>query len=117
MYSQGARSSFQSKVIPIPPPEKIKGDLSLNFIGRLGRALLTHTDVRKTVYLHRMSSWYQRDEAEVVSLRTFDVLIDSIGVFGAAGLDRFYGFSIVKDLQVWTQNLKLVRFFDIAIDD
>jgi len=75
----------------------------------LGRALLTHTDVRKTVYLHKMSAWYLRDETEAVSLRTFDMLIDSLGVFGVAGLDRFYGFSIVKDLQVWTGNLGIVR--------
>jgi WASH complex subunit strumpellin len=29
-------------------------------------------------------------------------------VFGVAGLDRFYGFSIVKDLQVWVTNLKVL---------
>jgi hypothetical protein len=44
-----------------------------------------------------------------VSLKTFDVLIDSLGVFGVAGLDRFYGFSVVKDLQIWVFKIKVVR--------
>jgi len=97
---EGTKSAFQSKIIPIPVYPPVKGDQSTNFIGRISRELLIHTDVRTTIYVHKMSAWYSREERELVGIRTFDLLIDSIGVFGVMGLTRFYGFSIVKDLQV-----------------
>eukprot|EP01128_Nolandella_sp_AFSM9_P012702 TRINITY_DN9532_c0_g1_i1.p1 TRINITY_DN9532_c0_g1~~TRINITY_DN9532_c0_g1_i1.p1 ORF type:complete len:1160 (+),score=275.21 TRINITY_DN9532_c0_g1_i1:17-3496(+) len=97
---EGARCKYQNKLIPIPSPPPVAGDGSNNFIGRLGRALLHHTNVKRTVYVHKMGAWYTRNEQEVVSLKSFDLLIESVGVFGVAGLDKFYGFSIVKGLQL-----------------
>lgn len=34
---EGAKSQYQSKIIPIPDPLVIRGDPSDNFIGRLGK--------------------------------------------------------------------------------
>jgi len=51
-------SSYQSVAIPIPtfPPV----DESVDFIGRLAREILNLTDVKKTVFVHQMSAWYDR---------------------------------------------------------
>jgi len=106
---EGTKSAYQSKVIPIPVYQPVKADPSANFIGRIGRELLLHTHVRNTIYVHKMSAWYSRDEREVVGIRTFDLLIDSIGVFGVIGLTRFYGFSIVKDLQVTVVRMRQIQ--------
>jgi len=46
-----------------------------------------------------MSAWYTREEKEIVGIKTFDLLIESIGVFGVNGLNRYFGFSLVKELQ------------------
>jgi len=105
---EGTKSAWQSKVIPIPVYPPVKGDLSTNFIGRISRELLLHTDVKTTIYVHKMSAWYSREEREMVGIRTFDLLIDSIGVFGVIGLTRFYGFSIVKDLQVTVVRIRQI---------
>eukprot|EP01125_Pyxidicula_operculata_P012814 TRINITY_DN4218_c0_g1_i3.p1 TRINITY_DN4218_c0_g1~~TRINITY_DN4218_c0_g1_i3.p1 ORF type:complete len:1114 (+),score=245.98 TRINITY_DN4218_c0_g1_i3:40-3381(+) len=94
------RSRYQSKIIPIPVPPPVKNDtINNNFVGRLARELLYMTDVKKTIYLHKLSAWYSREEKEVVGIKTFDLLIESVGVFGIGGLTKFYGFSIVKEIQ------------------
>jgi len=97
---EGAKSQYQSKIIPIPDPLVIRGDPSDNFIGRLARMMLAHTDVTKSIYVNKMNAWYSRDERELLGIKMFDLLIESIGAFGITGLDKFFGFSIVKDLQI-----------------
>jgi len=97
---EGAKSQFQSKIIPIPDPILVRGDFSDNFIGRLARMMLAHTDVHRAVYIYKMNAWYSRDEKELLGIRMFDLLIESVGAFGITGLDKFFGFSIVKELQL-----------------
>uniref|UniRef100_A0A6B2KWZ9 WASH complex subunit strumpellin n=1 Tax=Arcella intermedia TaxID=1963864 RepID=A0A6B2KWZ9_9EUKA len=105
---EGTKSQYQSKIIPIPVYPPIKGDASGNFIGRVARELLTFTDPKTTLYLHKMYAWYSRDEKELVGIRTFDLLIDSIGVFGVVGLTKFYGFLIVKKLQTFVISTRTI---------
>ena len=94
------QSAYQSESIPIPRFSRVEGDQSINFIGRLARELLKLTDYRTTVYLDQMSGWYDCERGkELVGLRTFTSLSDSIGIFGIHGLDKLYSFMIVKELQ------------------
>eukprot|EP01127_Copromyxa_protea_P005596 TRINITY_DN15495_c0_g1_i1.p1 TRINITY_DN15495_c0_g1~~TRINITY_DN15495_c0_g1_i1.p1 ORF type:complete len:1198 (-),score=295.31 TRINITY_DN15495_c0_g1_i1:60-3617(-) len=96
---EGTKSQFQSKIIPIPEPMYVKGSTSDNFIGRLGAVMLHQTDVQRTCYIQKLSAWYSREEMEILGIKMFDLLIDSIGAIGVTGLDRYFGFSIVKELQ------------------
>ena len=91
------QSIYQSETIRIPSFPRV--DESVNFIGRLGREILRQTDYRSTTYLDQMSSWYDETGKELIGIRTFTLLINSVGVFGVTGLDRFYSFMIVKELQ------------------
>lgn len=97
------QSAYQSDAIPIPrfaPTD----DVSLTFMGRLGRELLRQTDPTRTVYLYPLSAWFDvhesgRESAEVLGLRTFSLLRSAVGVAGLAGLDRLYSFMVVHKLQ------------------
>jgi len=120
---EGARSDYQSKIIPIPVyAPQTKGDTtSLNFIGRVAKQLLRHTDFDKTLYLHKMSAWFTREQIEIVGIKTFDLLIESIGVFGVTGLNRYFGFGLVKDIQAFifmTRSIKAKNLkFKQALDN
>jgi len=105
---EGAKSEYQSKIIPIPVFTPVKGDIS-NFIGRVGKQLLIHTNVSSTLYVHKMSAWYTKDEKEVVGIKIFDLLIDSMGVFGVTGLNRYYGFGLVKELQIFINKTRKMK--------
>lgn len=71
--------------------------------------MLAHTDVTKSIYVNKMNAWYSRDERELLGIKMFDLLIESIGAFGITGLDKFFGFSIVKDLQIVVDYILKVR--------
>lgn len=43
---------------------------------------------------------------ELVGIRTFDLLLRSVGVFGVTGLDKLYCFMIVKELQAFVGNVR-----------
>ena len=96
--------------------------LSVNFMGRLTRELLNLTAVQHTVYVESMQGWYEKDNSEltakgkkaaaatddddggaehreIVGIRTFSLLMRSIGIFGLTGMDRLICFMLVKELQ------------------
>jgi len=84
----------------------------------VGKQLLLLTDIKNTLYVHKMSAWYTREEKEIVGIKTFDLLIDSIGVFGVNGLNRFFGFGLVKEMQqliVKTRNILKDKKHKIAL--
>eukprot|EP01094_Clydonella_sp_ATCC50884_P026383 TRINITY_DN7212_c0_g1_i1.p1 TRINITY_DN7212_c0_g1~~TRINITY_DN7212_c0_g1_i1.p1 ORF type:complete len:1153 (+),score=449.83 TRINITY_DN7212_c0_g1_i1:73-3531(+) len=91
------QSVYQSQAIPIPTFQPV--DNSVNFIGRLARELLRQTDYRSTVYLDQMSAWYSERGAELIGIRSFSLLLNSVGVFGVNGLDQLFCFMNVKELQ------------------
>jgi WASH complex subunit strumpellin len=101
-------SIYQSKNIPIPIYAPIAGtEPSVNFIGRLAREILRITDPKTTYYLEKKSAWYDlKTKEEVVNLRSFKKLENSLNVFGLHGLDRLYSYMISKELQIVTLNLK-----------
>jgi len=100
-------SQYQSVAIPIPTFAPIDDTMSVNFIGRLAREILNLTDVKKTAFVHQMSAWYDRKSTkEVVGLKTFSQLFQSIGTYGLTGLDKLYSFMIVRVLQRFTQDYK-----------
>lgn len=99
-------SIYQSTAIPIPrfPPVD---DQSVNFIGRLAREILSLTDTRTTAYIDPMSAWYDtKTNKEVVGIRLFSKLQQSVGTFGLRGLDRLFCFMIVRELQLFTSVIK-----------
>lgn len=105
---EGTKSQFQSKIIPIPDPIVVKGSMSDNFIGRLGAVMLFQTDVQRTCYIQKLNAWYSRNEMEILGIKMFDLLIESIGAIGVTGLDRYFGFCIVKELQAAVGFLNIV---------
>lgn len=91
------QSAFQSEAIPIPKFTRV-GE-SVNFIGRLAREIIRQSSYQSTTYLDLMSGWFDPQGRELIGIRTFTVLNNSVGVFGVTGLDRLYCFMIVKKLQ------------------
>ncbi len=94
-------SIYQSKNIPIPIFPPLGGqDPSANFIGRLAREILRITDPKTTYYVEKKNAWFDlKTKEEVVNLRLFKKLGQSLNSFGLHGLDRLYSFMISKDLQ------------------
>eukprot|EP01103_Thecamoeba_quadrilineata_P007563 TRINITY_DN17421_c0_g1_i1.p1 TRINITY_DN17421_c0_g1~~TRINITY_DN17421_c0_g1_i1.p1 ORF type:complete len:1167 (+),score=245.82 TRINITY_DN17421_c0_g1_i1:17-3517(+) len=110
-------SVFQSKEIPIPSFPPI--DSSVNFMGRLAKELINQTDFLKTIYLE--SGWFERDGREVVGVKMFSLLQNSVGTFGIRGLDKLLCFTIVKELQLFIAALRpqmkpLVPFLNSLVD-
>jgi WASH complex subunit strumpellin len=98
------QSVYQSTAIPIPrfPPV----DESVNFIGRLAREMMRMTDCRMTSYIEQMTTWYDnKTRQEVVSFKVFGKLERGLGTFGLRGLDRFFCFMIVRELQAFVRSL------------
>ncbi|XP_070556885.1 WASH complex subunit 5-like [Ptychodera flava] len=94
------QSVYQSTAIPIPRYAPIPMDISVNFIGRLAREILRITDPRATCYIDKMNTWYDnKTKLEVMTIRLFSKVQDSIGTYGLTGLDRLLCFMIVKELQ------------------
>eukprot|EP00727_Mastigamoeba_balamuthi_P013163 m51a1_g847 putative WASH complex (1158) ;mRNA; f:778413-782661 len=104
------QSRYQSKEVEIPVFPRTDA-MSVNFIGRLARALLAHTDNQNTTYIEAMGAWYDPSTGvELIGQPTFSSLLNGISVFGATGLDQLYAFMAVKELQV------LVKFMHAQID-
>jgi len=101
-------SVYQSREVPIPVFKRMDG-MSVNFMGRLARALLVHTDYSNTVYVPDMTSWYDFSSSTVgrqlVGPTTFQLLLQGLNVFGMSGLDQLFCFMVVKRLQVFLHKL------------
>lgn len=71
------QSQYQSAAVPIPrfPPSD---DASVNFMGRLSRELLRQTHPDRTMYLFPLSGWFDTEGREVVGIRMFSMLKDSV---------------------------------------
>ena len=84
------QSVYHSDAIPIPrfPP---RDNDSKNFIGRLSRVLLEHTNIQNTIFLDHMNAWYDlKTNLQLIGLRTFTLLHHSMGVFGLSGVDQVF---------------------------
>jgi WASH complex subunit strumpellin len=99
------QSDYQSDAIPIPkfPPTD---ESSVNFVGRVTRALLLHSDVRTTTYIDLMSGWFDADGRELVGAKTFGLLLRSMEVFGVTGIDQLLQFMIATELQIFLNILR-----------
>ena len=67
-------------------------------MGRLTREVLLQTDPRRTVYVEPMSAWFEGNQ-EIVGIKTFSLIQDSVGVYGLSGMDRLLCFMLVDQLQ------------------
>ena len=95
------QSIYQSRNIPIPMLAPLD-NLSVSFMGRLARELLRISDPRATIYVERLTTWYEaKGKTEVLNLRTFKELDTAVDSFGLAGLDRLFAFMLVRDLQLF----------------
>lgn len=99
-------SKFYNEAIPVPIFKNSSSDSSLTFVGRLARELLFQTMPNKTLFLERMNVWYDINSGrEIVSLKTFNLLLSSISVSGLVGLDKLFSYMLVTDLKLWTNKL------------
>jgi len=85
------QSMYQSVAIPIPTQK--------HFIARVIRELRELTDYQKTLYIDPRGAWYDKDGREIVGMKTFDLLLESVGVFGVAGIDKLLAFMTVRYLK------------------
>ncbi|CAG2056387.1 unnamed protein product [Timema podura] len=100
------QSVHQSKTIPIPKFSPID-NTSVNFIGRLAREIIRITDPKTTVYVEHMTAWYDlKTHNEVINIKFFSKISKSVGTAGLAGLDRFFCFMIVTELQNFLNTLQ-----------
>uniref|UniRef100_A0A336M296 CSON010414 protein n=1 Tax=Culicoides sonorensis TaxID=179676 RepID=A0A336M296_CULSO len=101
------QSKYQSFTIPIPTYPQIDG--SVTFIGRLARELLRITDPRCTNYVQLSSAWYdaksQQQHKELINLKFFNKISDSIDVAGLSGVDKLFAHMITADLTEIYSNL------------
>jgi len=104
------QSAYQSTEIPIPKFRAVDG--SVNFVGRLTRELIRHTDPAITFYVGALSAWVDKTGQEVVGMRLFNLLHRSVGIFGLHGIDRLLCFMVLRDLR--TFELKFDRVVDRA---
>ncbi|XP_038056716.1 WASH complex subunit 5-like [Patiria miniata] len=92
------QSIYQSPTIPIPKFQPVDG--SINFMGRLVREILRITDPRSTSYIDQMKTWYDvKTKQEVLDIKVFSKVRQSIGTCGLTGLDRLMCFMMVRELQ------------------
>lgn len=104
------QSLYQNEVIKIPR-FKSNDPTVVTFMGKLLKELLNHTSAKKTVYVDRLSGWYDYGTGkEVIGARTFAFLRSSIGVSGINGLDTLLSFNVMKNLQ------KFVKYYEAAMD-
>jgi WASH complex subunit strumpellin len=108
------QSQYWNDNIPIPllngpPPVKGETNPAKNFVGRLALALLSHVDFRSSIYLDSYSAWFSVDGGrELVGIRTFSLLLRSVGVFGLHGIDRLLCFIMVDLLQRFVKKMSPV---------
>jgi len=107
------QSEYQSAAVPIPrfPPSD---DASVNFMGRLTRELLRQTAPNRTMYLFPLSGWFDTEGKEVVGIRMFAMLKDSVGVLGLAGIDKLLCFMVVHRLQRLLANYRSLASAECA---
>lgn len=91
-------SYYQSVSIPIPKFKPVD-QTSVTFIGRLGREIILHTSYKGTIFIDETSAWYDLSGREVISLRTFNLLVNSVETFGVTGIDKLYSYMILADLK------------------
>jgi len=105
-------SVYQSREVPIPDFPRSDSS-SVNFMGRLARALLVHTDFHTTVYVPDTTTWYELATSRpLVSPMTFQLLMDGVNTFGLNGLDELYCFMIVKQLHDFLHALDVLLHQD-----
>jgi len=110
-------SVYQSREVPIPVFKR-SDNVSMNFMGRLARALLVQTHFRNTVFIPDTSSWYELGSSAgrpLVTPMTFQLLMQGINVFGLNGLDELFCFMIVKQLHDFLHSLDVTMQKDKAL--
>lgn len=101
-------SMYQSKNIPIPIYTAID-NVSMNFIGRLAQELIRLTDFKHTIYVYQMSCWYDnKSHLEVLKNDVFKLLVTGLGTASMNGLDKIFGFMILKQLKKIDNEIKNV---------
>lgn len=59
-----------------------------------------------------MNAWYDtKTKADIINVKLFEKLQKSVGTWGLAGLDRFFSFMIVQEMQNFSIYIKVCRHF------
>jgi WASH complex subunit strumpellin len=102
-YTDLEANKFLSKKIKLEPKYNLlkypmpkfimpKEEQSLTFLGRLFNYIITITKPKNTTYFHSLFSWYDNNNKEFFSLKSFYIIKDSMGVEGFQGLYRLIGY-------------------------
>lgn len=99
-----------------------KHNKSTSFMGCIVHQLLLLSDPSRTMYLAPMSGWFSAGGQELVGLRTFTLLNESLGAAGMLGIDHMLSFEAASSLQEcmvalqnqqldpsWTQRLEVLE--------
>jgi hypothetical protein len=82
---------------------------------------------RTTIYVEHMTAWYDvKTHNEVINMKFFSKITNSVGTAGLTGLDRLFSFMIVTELQVcnikscisfrfWTEILSWYEVFCVVV--
>jgi len=75
--------------IPIPEFKEKTEPGTINFMGRLLKALIELTDQRSTVYIDHSLGFFELNTGrEILTMKTLGLLYKCIGLSGMNGLDR-----------------------------
>jgi len=107
------QSAYQSAAVPIPV-FPAADERSVNFMGRITRELLSRTHPDRTMYLFPLSGWFDMEGKEVVGIRMFSLLKDSVGVLGLSGIDKLLCFMVVHRLQTLVQSYRVKMTRDVT---
>eukprot|EP01135_Chromosphaera_perkinsii_P002142 Nk52_evm76s217 gene=Nk52_evmTU76s217 len=101
-------SVYQSSSIPIPTFQRPQGDVSVNFIGRVGREIVRLSHFAHSVYVPQSCAWFSKERGfvvmdpdshfEVLGFEHFRKLQLALGARSLVALDKFYSFMIASDL-------------------
>ena len=81
---------FYDEYIPLPNGS-VKEPGTVNFMGRLLKALLILTDSKNCVYIEHSMGFYELNTGrEILTMRNLGLMYNCIGLSGMNGLDKYY---------------------------
>ena len=86
-------TKYNTGKYPIPRYAPVSKDTdSITFIGRLIRYIISITKPKVAIYYPSTFSWYDVNSKEIISIKTFNLIKQSLGVEGLQGLYRLLGY-------------------------
>jgi WASH complex subunit strumpellin len=92
---------YDTSKYPIPRfPPLYKDFESYTFIGRLVKYLINVTKPKVSLYYPSTFTWYDAYSKEIISMKTFNLIKQSIGIEGIQGLNKLFSYSIYHQIHL-----------------